>query len=145
PNTIDPVERLGLLPSEHQPLLIDLGVLGGGHRVVFVVQPGTIVRGPGACVPGPIDCEIVSLAANQTEWIGTNGSNGVAGVALMAVTAINAADYPSSGAADKARATESAAGRHLLSQSTFSALSLFAYRPSLGALVDLSNVTVGGS
>jgi hypothetical protein len=40
---------------------------------------------------------------------------------------------------------ESAAGRRLLSTSTLSALSLFQYEPSLGAVVDLRNLTVGGS
>jgi hypothetical protein len=143
--TIDPVQRLSLLPSTQQPLLIELGVLRGGHRVLFVVQPGTLVRGPGRCTPGPIDCEIVSLAPNEIEWLGTSGPSGIAGVGLMAVTGISAADYPSSAAADRARADASAPGRALLSKSTFSALSLFEYRPSLGALVDLSNVTVGGN
>jgi hypothetical protein len=144
-STIDSVERLSLLPSEQQPLLIELGVLNGGNRVLFVVQPGTVVRGPGRCTPGPIDCEIVSLAPNQIEWVGSSGPNGVAGVALIAATAINAAKYSSAGAADKARTATSAAGRGLLNRSTLKAASLFEYKPSLGALVDLSNVTVGGS
>jgi hypothetical protein len=143
--TIDPVQRLTVLPSPQQSLLVELGVLNRGKRVLFVVQPGALVRGPGRCTPGPIDCEIVSLAPNEIEWLGTSGPSGLAGVGLMAVTGISAADYPSSAAADKARANESAAGRALLSKSTFSALSLFEYKPSLGALVDLSNVTVGGN
>jgi hypothetical protein len=144
--TIDPVQRLSTLPSAQQSLLVELGVLSGGHRVLFVVQPGTLVRGPGRCTPGPIDCEIVSLAPGQIEWLGTSGSGttGVTGVALMAVTAISAANYSSSAAAEKARNDESAVGRRLLSQSTYKSLSLFEFKPSLGALVDLSNVTVGG-
>lgn len=142
---VDPVERLSLLPSNQEPRLIELGVQNGGHRVLFVVQPGTIVRGPGRCTPGPIDCEIISLAPNQIEWVGTSGPSGIATVALMAVTAINAADYSSPAAADKARTATSKNGRRALSDSTSRALSLFQFKPGLGALVDLSNVTVGGN
>jgi hypothetical protein len=63
----------------------------------------------------------------------------------MAVTAINAADYSSPAAADKARTATSKNGRRALSDSTSRALSLFQFKPGLGALVDLSNVTVGGN
>ncbi|HEY5318715.1 MAG TPA: hypothetical protein VIJ20_12075 [Solirubrobacteraceae bacterium] len=143
--TIDPVERLSVLPNAQLPLLIELGVLNGGRRVLYLVQPGTVVRGPGKCTPGPIDCEIVSLAPNEIEWLGTSGPSGATGVALMAVTAITATNFPSAAAAHTARKDESAAGRRLLSQSNLSALSLFDYKPSLGAVIDLSNVTVGGS
>lgn len=142
--TIDPVERLSVLPSRQLPLLVELGVLNGGRRVVFVVQPGTAVRGPGRCTPGPIDCELVSLAPNQIEWLGTSGPAGLTGVALMAVTGIKADEYPSAAAADRARTTESGSGRGLLDRSNYRALSLFQYKPGLGALVDLSNLTVGG-
>jgi hypothetical protein len=142
---VDPVERLSLVPSAHLPLLIELGVLKGGHRVLFALAQGTVVQGPGKCTPGPIDCEILSLAPNQIEGVATREANGAVTGALMAVTAIKADDYPSAGAADRARQAESAAGRRLLSLSNLSALSLFPYRLSLGAVVDLSNVTVGGS
>ena len=81
-------QRLSVLPSEQQPLLIELGVLKGGHRVLFVVQPGTVVSGPGTCTPGPIDCEILSLGENQTESLGRQAPTGVVAVALFAVTAI---------------------------------------------------------
>jgi hypothetical protein len=144
-DTVDPVQRLSLIPSRNLPLLVELGVLHGGHRVLFAVEPGTVVQGPGRCTPGPIDCEIISLAPNQIEGVATTEASGAVTGALMAVTAIKADKYSSSGAADRARQAESAAGRRLLSLTKLSALSLFPYRPSLGALVDLSNVTVGGS
>jgi hypothetical protein len=63
----------------------------------------------------------------------------------FAVTAITADHYPSAAAAAKARRKVSAAGSHLLSQSTLSALSLFRYEPSLGAVVDLRDLTIGGN
>jgi hypothetical protein len=62
----------------------------------------------------------------------------------MDVTGITVDRHSSATVADKARQKESAAGRRLLKTSTASALSLFPYRPSLGALLDLRNLT-GGS
>jgi hypothetical protein len=144
-NAIDPVERLSVLPSQQLPLLVELGVLDGGHRVAFLVQPGTVVNGLGKCTPGPIDCEILSLATNETEGVATTSSSGAVTGTVLAVTGISAEDYSSAGAADRARLDESAAGRRLFNASTAKALGLFLYKPSLGAVVDLSNVTVGGS
>jgi hypothetical protein len=144
-DTIDSVERLSALPSDQQPRLVELGVLQGGKRVLFVVEPGTIVSGPGVCTPGPIDCEILSLGQDQTEGISSNSGNGAVQGPLFAVTGITADDHPSVAAADKAREAESAAGRALLDNSTLRGLSLFQYKPSVGAVVDLRNLTVGGS
>jgi hypothetical protein len=144
-DTIDPLERLSVLQSEQQPQLVELGVLQGGKQVLFVVEPGTIVSGPGVCTPGPIDCEILSLGQDQTEGISSNSANGAVQGPLFAVTAITADDHPSVAAAGKARQVESAAGRALLDKSTLSALSLFQYQPNLGAVVDLRNLTVGGN
>jgi hypothetical protein len=120
-------------------------VLHGGQRVLFVVQAGTVVNGPGTCTPGPIDCEILSLGQNQTEVLSKQSPAGLTQVADFAVTGISAKDYPSAAAADSARRMASAAGRNLLRSSTLSALSLFQYEPSLGAVVDLRDITVGGS
>jgi hypothetical protein len=144
-DAIDGVERLSLIPSPRLPLLIELGVLRGGRRVLFALAPGTMGEGPGLCTPGPVNCQILSLAPNQIEGVATKQANGAVTGALMAVTAIKADDYPSAAAADRARQAESAAGRRLLDLSNVSALSLFPFRPSLGAIVDLSNVTVGGN
>jgi hypothetical protein len=142
---LDPLKRLSVLPSDQQPRLVDLGVLNGGRRVLFVVQPGTIVAGPGTCTPGPIDCELLSLAQNQTEDVSMQSPAGVVSVAQFAITAITTDEHSSAAAANTLRRRESAAGRRLLNDSTLSALSLFQYKPSLGAVVDLRNLTVGGS
>jgi hypothetical protein len=144
-DVVDPLERLSVLPSKKQPLLVELGVLKGGRRVLFVVQPGTLVGGPGICTPGPVDCEILSLAQDQIETVSMQSATGVVGLADFAVTAIKADEHPSVAAANRARRMASATGRHLLDSSTLSALSLFQYQPSLGAVVDLRSLTVGGS
>jgi hypothetical protein len=144
-DTSDPLERLSILPSNQEPLLVELGVLKGGHRVLFAVEPQTRLSGPGKCTPGPVDCEILSLAAGQIEQLSMSSPTGTVDLAKFAVTDIKADGHPSAAAADQARRAESAAGRRLLSQSNLNALSLFAYRPSAGAVVDLRNLSVGGN
>jgi hypothetical protein len=143
-NTVDPLTRMSLIPSDQQPLLVELGVKQGGKNVLFAVQPGAVVNGPGTCTPGPLDCEILSLGQDQTEQLSTSqGSLAPSQVALFAITGVTAADYSSTAAADKARHAESAEGRAVLNQDTLPSLSLFQYEPSLGAVVDMRNLTVG--
>ncbi len=93
-------------------------------------------------MPGPIDCQILSLAPSQTETL--SSASGSVSHVLLAVTALTAARYPSASAARRARRTASAIGRKLLNGSSLSALSLFQYDPVAGAVLDLRNVTIGG-
>lgn len=144
-NTIDPLERLSVLPNVQKPLLVELGVLQGGKQVLFAVEPGAAVSGPGSCTPGPIDCEVLSLAPGQTEGVSQQTGAGSTPVAEFQVGSISAADHPSVAAADQARRTASDAGRQLLANSPLSTGSLFQYDPSVGAVVDLRNLTVGGN
>ncbi len=144
-DTIDPLERLSILPSKQQPMLVELGVLQGGKSVLFAVEPGTVVSGAGTCTPGPIDCEILALHPGQTEGLSTQTGSGSTPVALFSVNSITADQHPSVADANKARQTASDVGRELLNHSPLSALSLFQYDPSVGAIVDLRNLTVGGS
>jgi hypothetical protein len=143
-NTIDPLERLSVLPRSQQPLLVELGVLKGGNRVLFAVAPGAVVSGPGTCIPGPIDCEVLSLAQDKVEQLSAQTASGDQAVALFAVTGIAAAGHSSVAAANQARQAASGAGRRLLADSSSSALSLFRYEPSLGVVVDLRNLVIGG-
>jgi hypothetical protein len=144
-DTVDPLQRLSPIPSAQQPLLVELGVAQDGNHVLFVVQPGALPTGPGTCTPGPIDCEILSLGQDQTEQLSARqGSIGASQVALFAITSITAANYGSDAAADKVRRETSSAGRALLNKSSYPTLSLFQYEPSVGSVVDLRNLKVGG-
>jgi hypothetical protein len=143
-NTIDPLERLSILPSVQQPLLVELGVLQGGKRVLFAVQPGAAVSGPGTCTPGPIDCEVLELSPGQTEGLSKQTPTGSSAVALFSVNSITAVDHPTVAAANVARTTVSPEGRKLLAISPTSGNGLFQYDPNVGAVVDLRNLTVGG-
>jgi hypothetical protein len=144
-DTTDPLERLSVIPSDQQPLLVELGVAQDGNHVLFVVQHGAVPSGPGTCIPGPVDCEILSLGQDQTERLSAQtGSIGASQVALFAVTSITANDYPSADAAARVRRRQSSAGHALLQTSSYQALSLFQYEPGFGSVVDLRNLKVGG-
>jgi hypothetical protein len=143
-NTIDPLKRLSILPGVQQPLLVELGVLQGGKHVLFAVEPGAAVGGPGTCTPGPIDCEVLSLSPGQTEGVSKQTATGLTGVADFAVNSISAVDHPTVAAANQARRKASEVGRELLANTTLRAVSLFQYDPNVGAVVDLRNLTVGG-
>lgn len=140
---LDPFERDGALPSDQHPMLVELGVAQSGSRVLYAVQRGTIVSGPGTCTPGPLDCEVLSLAAGQTENIAVQG--GAVPSALFQITGISVDRYGSEAAASAARAKTDPVGRKLLADSTSNTLSLFQFDPSLDAVVDQRNLTVGGN
>jgi hypothetical protein len=144
-DTIAPLERLTPLPSDKQPLLIELGVLKGGSEVLFVVQPGTILSGPAKCLPGRIDCQIISLAPNQIESLYVKGSSGPSHVSDFAVTGVTTTSHKSAADAGRARRQVSKTGQKLLGSLHYDALSLFPYEPSVGAIVDQRNLTAGGS
>jgi len=138
---IDPVTRLSVLPSGSTPLLVELGVLQGGSRVLFAVRPGTAVNGPGSCTPGPLDCEVLALSMDQLE---TATGSSQQGSLSFVVSDIQAQDYPTAAAADAARRAQSALGAQLIAQDAEPALSLFPYDPMRGVLIDQRDLSVGG-
>lgn len=144
-NTIDPLVRLSALPSTKQPLLLELGVLQGGSEVLFVVMPGTVLSGPAKCLPGKVDCQLISLAPNQIESIYTKGSAGLTHVSDFAVTGIKTVSHKSAAEANAARRQVSKAGQKLLHGLGYDALALFPYDAGVGAVVDQRNLTAGGS
>jgi hypothetical protein len=142
-NTVAGLERLSPVPTADHPLLVELGVLTGGQRVLFAVLPGTTRSGPGSCIPGPVDCEVLSLGVNQIETV--SSANGAIGPTQFAVTAVTVAGHPSAAAARKARTAKSARGTWLLRKAGLKALKLFNYQPSEGTLVDRRDLSVGGN
>ena len=78
------------------------------------------------------------------ENISTQSAGG-ASIAQFSVTGISAVDHPSVAAANKARNSVSPVGAKLLTNSPLAALTLFNYEPSVGAVVDMRNLTVGGN
>ena len=138
-------ERGYELPSASEPQLIELGVAQSGNAVLFAVMPNTVVSGGGTCIPGPLDCEILSLAPNQTENIGVPQSTTTHWLGSFTLTSITAQTWSSTAKAAAQRAAANRAGERLVTQSPERALSLFSYNPSLGIVVDERNLQVGGN
>jgi hypothetical protein len=84
---------------------------------------------------------VLSLGTDQIESV---SKPGMAAPAMFAVTAISARHYRSARAAATARSSASSLGRRLLSHSRAGALSLFPYKPGVGAIVDQRDLTIGG-
>jgi len=133
--------RLLVLPSAHDPLLVELGVLRGARRVLFALLPDTLVHGPGRCIPGRADCELLSLAPGEVEALGRRSPVGPQLVGYFAV-GIGVRQYGSVAAADRARRAVSATGRRLLRRVSLPALALFPYDSRLGALLDLRDLVI---
>jgi hypothetical protein len=63
------VERLKVLPSTEQPVLIYRGVEDGGKVAVFELTGSVVALGDGRCEPRPEDCQILKLKAGETEFL----------------------------------------------------------------------------
>lgn len=142
---VSPLERLSVVPSSFEPFLVELGVLRGGRRVLFSVRPGTKLVGPATCIPGPVDCEVVSLAPGEVEEVAGKSTAGTVKFAAFSVSGVTVVHHASRSAADAARTRASTAGRSLLADGPTGSLSLFPYEPDLGVVVDERNLTVGGN
>ena len=145
-NTIDPLERLSILPSKQQPMLVELGVLQGGHSVLFVVEPGTVVSGAGHLHPGsdrlrdPVAEPRPDRGHLEADAHRLDSGRPVLGE----LDQRRSAPVGRRGEQGSPRPRPSV-GRELLNKSPLSAISLFQYDPSVGAVVDLRNLTVGGN
>ena len=142
--TVDPLQRLSVLPSARKPLLVELGVLKGGQRVLFAVNSAATVSGPGVCIPGPLDCSVLSMRPGQLEALAGKTAGGVV-YADFSVTRIHAHDLGSAAAAGQARARASTAGRAALRAIDSPVLSLFGYVERQGVVIDRRNLGVGGT
>lgn len=142
--TIDPLERLSPLPGARLPLLVELGVLQGGKRVLFAVHPGAVLVGGGKCTPGPADCQVLSLGLGEIEGVGYRTGAGTEPITELAVTAIRTTDHASAAAATKARSRQSQVGAAVLKDIKLRAFSSFKYDPSLGVVVHRRNLRAAG-
>lgn len=143
-DTIRPLERLSVLPSVQKPLLVELGVLKGGKRVLFAVQNGAALSGPGSCIPGPVDCELLELRPGQLEQLSGQTPGGVV-YSELSISKIVSRKLKSKAAARTARIKTSSAGFSLLKNTTSSVLSLFPYDAKIGAILDRRNLGAGGN
>jgi hypothetical protein len=128
------VMRLSPLPSSTNPLVEYLGVLKGGRAAAFLVNPGTVVQGPGRCLPKASDCQVLELKPGQLESLGVRTSGGTVSQASIAVSDWRVVSHPTIAAARKARAQEVKQGRTLVTQSAQPALTDLVYTVAQGAI-----------
>ncbi len=72
---IKTLERLDMLPSEDQPLLLFLGVTEAGNNAVFLVDSTLTAAGEGSCQPSPNDCAFVYLGAGNEHVFTTDSGD----------------------------------------------------------------------
>jgi len=61
------MEKLDVLPSQANPLLIFMGVSGGGGNAVFLVDATLETTGEGKCKPSRSDCAFLYLGAGSEQ------------------------------------------------------------------------------
>ena len=145
-NTIDPLERLSILPSAQQPLLVELGVLQGGHQRAVRGRAGNRGQRRRHMHPGSDrlrDPDALRRARPEAISKQTRDRHDPGGPVRGELDHRRPA--PVGRRAEQGAPNASDVGRQLLNQSSLTALSLFQYDPSVGAIVDLRNLTVGGN
>jgi hypothetical protein len=58
-------ERLGILPSQSNPLLVFLGVTASGNEAAFLVDSTLVTAGEGRCKPSESDCGFLYLEPGE--------------------------------------------------------------------------------
>jgi hypothetical protein len=137
-DTLDNLQRLSPLPANVNAELVYLGVLKGGKQAVFLLTgavPTTLTGTTGVkCVPSSSDCQVIELAVGDQLTL-TPTSGAAASTFTFKLSSIGAQKFSSSSAAKAARASTSAAGQVLISQSTSMGLASFFYDSGIGALL----------
>jgi hypothetical protein len=114
------VKRLQALPSNDEPTLIYLGVLGDKKTAVFMVDSGVVAQGDGTCKPSRSTCETIHIREGETEFFDVPDANGEVsedgtGVQYeLDVLKIRKTSTTSAKKAMKARASVSGKGRMIL-------------------------------
>jgi hypothetical protein len=127
------LKRQQALPSAKQPLVVFRGVRAGGKSAIFTLVGEALLRGAAACVPGPTQCDAISLKPGQTEeleFLKPDGTVVSYQLRLLSVTRVKA-----SAAAARRLAGISKAGGLLLSRSGLATLPGLRYSPRQGVLV----------
>jgi hypothetical protein len=62
------LRKLKPLPDDETPLLVYMGLTDHGKKAKFLVDDALEVTGDGTCKPHPSNCEMIELAAGETEF-----------------------------------------------------------------------------
>jgi hypothetical protein len=127
------LRRQQALPSAKQPLVVFRGVRAGGKSAIFTLVGEALLRGAAGCLPGPSQCEAISLKPGQTEELEFLKPDGT--VVSYKLKLLSVARVKASAAAARRLQGVSKAGSLLLSRSGLGPLPGLRYSPQQGALV----------
>ena len=131
------LERQQVLPSSKQPLVVFRGVRAGGKSAIFTLVGEALLRGAAACVPGPSQCQAISLKQGQTEELEFLKPDGTA--VTYQLKLLSVARVKASAAAARRLSGTSKAGDLVLSRNGLGPLPGLRYSPRQGVLVPAGN------
>ncbi|HEY5195556.1 MAG TPA: hypothetical protein VIJ51_00855 [Solirubrobacteraceae bacterium] len=140
------LERLSPVPSDTNALAEYLGVAKSGRAADFVLNKGTVVTGPGACLPSASNCQVVELKPGQIEALLASSAAGPIFQGIVTVTNWGVVGHSTPAAAATARRQESKTGRQLMLATPQPALDQLVYSVAQGVVSLLGNLgnTVAG-
>jgi hypothetical protein len=133
------LERLSPVPSATNALAEYLGVAKTGRAADFVLNRGTVVTGPGVCLPSTSNCQVVELKPGQVEALLTSSSAGPIFQGVLTVNNWGVVTHSSPAAAATARRQEDQAGRQLMLAAPQPALESLVYSVAKGVVSVLTN------
>lgn len=128
------LKRLEPLPSSSDPLLVYTGVSPSGKGAIFTLVHEAILTGFAACLPSPSQCQMIDMAAGETEQLNFLSSSGQTVFYQLKVLSITKSEKSASTASVK-NGLVSSAGRSLLKRIGPPALHLMRFSQSKGVLV----------
>jgi hypothetical protein len=140
------LERLSPVPSATNALAEYIGVAKSGRAADFVLNKGTVVTGPGTCLPSASDCQVIELKPGQIEALLASSTAGPIFQGVLSVTNWGVVTHSSAAAADTARRQEDQTGRQLMLATPQPALEKLVYSVAQGVVSLLGNLgnTVAG-
>ncbi|HWH11658.1 MAG TPA: hypothetical protein VG165_11070 [Solirubrobacteraceae bacterium] len=135
------LERLSPVPSATDALAEYLGVAKSGRAADFVLNRGTVVTGPGTCLPSASNCQVVELKPGQIEALLASSAAGPIFQGVVSVTNWGVVSHSSAAAAATARRQESQTGRQLMLATPQPALENLVYSVAKGVVSLLGSLT----
>jgi hypothetical protein len=128
------LKRQQQLPSSAQPLVVFRGVTAGGQSASFTLVGEAILRGTGACLPSPSQCQTLDLKPGQLEELEYIPLEGAPVIYQLQVVSIDASKASAS-AARRIFDSQSESGLRFLHATGLQGLPGMRYSPSKGVLV----------
>jgi hypothetical protein len=128
------LKRAQQLPSSAQPLVVFRGVTAGGQSASFTLVGEAILRGTGACLPSPSQCQTLDLKPGQLEELEYVPLEGAPVIYQLQVVSIDASKASAS-AARRIFNSQSESGLRFLRDEGLQALPGMRYSADKGVLV----------